>query len=203
MLGGICRRIEAEGQAMSETEDTNPRAVVVQTIKDGLSDANGAVDGAWLNTLHTSYVSRYQADIDRTWSTATWLVALAWTLFPAAVAFNQRMTPGVVLIYGITSIALVLLWLVIASVHRVWASRSYDIVRAIERLLLGTTEDDKLRAELKRRHRAPWLLGGYPMWFVRWLILAGTVAGWIWLGVAVSTGDFPPPEVPATPTPAG
>ncbi|WP_159599945.1 hypothetical protein [Agromyces humi] len=200
--GGEAVEIVVESVATGGEPDADIRAVVVESIKEGLTN-NGVVNGTWLTTLHSSYVSRYQTDIDRTWTTATWLVALAWTLFPAAVAFNQRLTLEVVIIFGTTSVALVSLWLLIASVHQVWASRSYDIVRAIERLVLGATADTKLRTELKERSGKPWWLGRRPMQVIRLLFLAGTVAGWVWLGIEVNSGEFPPPELTPTPTPAG
>jgi hypothetical protein len=188
---------------MSGVANGSRRDELIRWIEEGLRDDKGCLNQDWMKYLHSSYVTRYQADSDRTWSTATWLVALAWTLFPAAVALNQRLSPPVVIIYAVTSVALVLLWLAIASTHRVWASRSYDMVRAIERSTLRSANDDKIRQELKKQHQTPSLLGGDPMGLVRWLIVAGTVAGWTYLWFAVSTGTFPPPELPATPSPAG
>lgn len=176
---------------MGGDEKEPTRYVLVDSIKVGLGDRRGRVDQEWLKTLHGSYVTRYQQDLDRTWSTATWLVALAWTLFPAAVAFNQRLSPGVVVIYGAASVALVLLWLAIASAHRAWAARSYDIVRAIERVVLGADADGAIRNELKREHNTPWLLGGDPMWHLRWIILVLTVVGWVLLWFAVAFEWFP------------
>lgn len=144
--------------------------------------------------LHTSYVDRYHKDHDRAWSTAVWLVAIAWTLFPAAAAMGPSLTPDVILIFGAASVALVGLWLLIASLHVTWASRSYDMIRGIEIALLTPEVEGDVRTQITNAHKAPFgdrfegAMSG-----LRILIFVGTAAAWIgmWWGVQAGSLTFP------------
>lgn len=132
------------------------------------------------------------ADNDRTWTTATWLVAVAWALFPATLAFRTALTPAVDVPFGLTSTALMLLWLLIGWTHALWASRSYDIVRAIEIHFLGAEQDEEVRESLRTAH--PVLAEGALMKAVRVVMVAGTLVAWVVLFIRTSQGaiTFPP-----------
>lgn len=144
------------------------------------------------STLHTSYVDRHHKDNDRTWSTATWLVGVAWALFPAMIALERRLTFESAAVYAAASSALVLLWFAIASTHRVWASRSYEVVRALEQVVMGT-HYESIRTALKEEHRVVRLLGPHPMRVLRWFIVGGTALAWIVMLILVHDGQFTPP----------
>ena len=74
------------------------------TEAEGWGEAVSIVAGAanpdleTIRILHDSYVDRYHQDNDRTWSTATWLVGVAWTLFPAAFVLNEPQTVQAVVV---------------------------------------------------------------------------------------------------------
>ena len=158
------------------------------TTKDG--------DDVWLQRLHSSYVDRYLADNDRTWSTAVWLITISWSLFPAAVALGDELRLSVIVVFGGASTALVWLWFVIATWHRVWASRSYDIVRVIEGAVLGAKPDADLHDALRVAHSSPWGAVGAPMTAVRAVIAGGTTVAWILMGISLQVGWL---DIPVTP----
>lgn len=137
-----------------------------------------SVDGDWLRTLHSSYVERYAADLDRTWSTATWLVALAWTLIPAAVTISDPLTWQTVGVFAVTSMALIVLWAAIADIHQKWSARCYDVVRAIEIVALDETSDQNIHITTEDAHMIRGL-GRAPMKSIRRWIIFGTAIAWL------------------------
>jgi hypothetical protein len=165
-------------------------------IAKKLKSSDAKASESVLLALHGSYVDRYQKDQERTWSTATWLLAVAWSLFPAATAFGTSLNEQVVYVFGGVSSALVLLWSMVAWWYLAWASRSYDMVRALEIAMLGEVVEETIRPTLKDAHPGPlWMPETHAMRILRLLIAAGTVAAWYGMLRAVETGwfDFPPP----------
>lgn len=149
-----------------------------------------------LVAMHTSYVDRYHRDQDRTWSTATWLVVVAWSLFPAATTFGAALDARVLLIFALTSIALVVLWFMIAWWHLAWASRSYDVVRALEKVLLTSSAECAMRALITKAHPGPFFMReSFSMWLLRVLLVVGTCAAWygMWRALENEWFKFPPP----------
>lgn len=165
------------------------RKELADWIRSGAASIDGdgrvSVNGDWLRTLHASYADRCTADLDRTWSTATWLVALAWTLIPAAVTISDPLTWQTVGVFAVTSMALIILWAAIAHIHQKWSARCYDIVRAIEIVALDEVSDQNIHITVKDAHKIRGL-GRAPMKSIRrWIIIGTTIVWLILIGYAV------------------
>lgn len=143
--------------------------------------------------LHSSYVDRYHKDLDRTWTSATWLVALAWAIFPAAVTLLPSLSLPSLAVYAAPSISLVILWAYIAGWHRIWAARSYDIVRGIEIFLLGidqTQPEETIWSIAKAGHKGLKWSGSRPMTCMRGIIVVGTISAWVLLALVSEYGTL-------------
>lgn len=191
------RRMRYGGQGhhadMTTVADGSPDdivASVAELLPTPSTADQEAASRAMLLHLHESYVNRYLKDNDRTWSTAPWLIGLSWALFPAAITMREPGHRGVYYVFALTSIALSTLWYYIAEWHRVWASRSFVVVRAIERKLLPVGTEASLRSLLYSSFGPKFVLGkkGHPMRGARLVVLFGTPLAWGALVVVDAAG---------------
>ena len=108
-----------------------------------------AASDDWLLRLHESYAERFLADNERIWSTASLFIPLSLATFPAYFALDER-TWQLASTFGAVSVALVTFWYLIAEKHKTFQNRSYDVVRAIETVIIGTKGMGEIRDAVVR-----------------------------------------------------
>jgi hypothetical protein len=137
---------EPEAQRQTEPAGTpaqEARSTIIRVIEEK------AVSDEWLLRLHESYTERFLADNERIWSTASLFIPLSLATFPAYFALDER-TLQLAGTFGAVSVALVTFWYLIAEKHKTFQNRSYDVVRAIETIIIGRNEMDEIRAAVLR-----------------------------------------------------
>jgi VIT1/CCC1 family predicted Fe2+/Mn2+ transporter len=162
------------------SEDTEEKDRFRADLATIIAGSKVKADEEWLRHLHASYVTRYLADNDRTWSTATLLVPLSLAAFPV---FLSLTAPSMQHLFGyaFASTLLMLLWFGFATAHRQFLARSMDVIRALEKYALGADAERALREKLLEE--TPNMVIGVHT--LRLLLVGITIVGWVALGLTL------------------
>ncbi len=109
---------------------TVARAVLKEMRDSKILDAQSY--NMWLLQLHKHYTDRMLSDNERIWRTGAIFVPVALGAFGALVALKSPVSWWHILVLGLPSTLLLLLWLVIADNHRAFQQKSEACFQAIE-----------------------------------------------------------------------
>jgi hypothetical protein len=168
----------ADGQQAPQSKAANVRNQIAAMLLSPVDSEK--ISDEWLRHLHTSYVQRYLADNDRTWSTASFIFPISLAGFAAIVAVTDFGFVHVVVV-GTAASLLMFFWYLVAGIHLAYSRRSYHMVRAIE--ICALTEERELAIrkvltdEAPDRNLKPQAL--------RFFFLIATTLAWIALALTV------------------
>ena len=129
----------------------------------------------WLRMLYSSHNQRYSNDGDRIWVTGAVMIPLLLGCFIALTQDRQVSTEHLLLL-AVVSLALIVVWLIVAETHRRLQQESRAWLKAIESVL-GMDEMDPLKIdERSGRELVPF---SQIVKYMTWGLLAIEVVAWL------------------------
>lgn len=156
-------------------EATRLMGIIKAMVEDQrkLGDKDASI--AWLQILYQNYSNRFHSDNDKIWSTGSILIPLSLAGFAAVVSVQNLGWPHVVVLAS-ASIALMLVWLVIAENHRAFQQKSEAWLIAIERTIkLEGVGGPKVKGNFLNS----LLTGKGAVQKMRWYLFVGVFLGWV------------------------
>ena len=129
----------------------------------------------WLRMLYGSYNQRYSNDGDRIWVTGAVMIPLSLGCF-IALTQDRQVSGQHLLLLAVVSLALIVVWLIVAETHRRLQQESRAWLKAIE-AVLGMDDMDPLKIEEhSRRELVPF---AKIVKYMTWGLLAIEVVSWL------------------------
>ena len=129
----------------------------------------------WLRMLYGNYNQRYSNDGDRIWVTGAVMIPLSLGCF-IALTQDKEVTSQHLLLLAVVSLALIVVWLIVAETHRRLQQESKAWLKAIESVL-GMDDMDPMKIEERSgRELVPF---ARIVKYMTWGLLAIEVVAWL------------------------
>jgi hypothetical protein len=147
-------------------------------LRTNITTATGVRDDEWLRFLYDNYHKRFLSDNERIWDNGKLMIPFSLAAFGiyANIVYPSWIQ---LIVLGVASSALSIIWLINAENHRAFQNKSIAWVMAIERLIgldkirVVKISDDELNKKLSGqavvRRSIRWLSFGVPL---VWMLLA-------------------------------
>jgi hypothetical protein len=150
-------------------------AEAVVTLRAQLTRIPAEHRDEWLRMLYANHNLRYSNDGDRIWVTGAVMIPLSLGCFIALTQDKQVSLPHLLLL-AVVSLALIVVWLIVAETHRRLQQESKAWLKAIESVL-GMDDLDPLKIEERsQRELVPF---AKIVKYMTWGLLAIEVVSWL------------------------
>lgn len=153
------------------------------------------LDDKWLLDLHRDATSMFVHENNRIWTTGSIFIAIAFTSFSIS---SNPLNPSLQFLAGLTSVALLFIWNLIADKQRIFQDRHRFWIEAIDGYFLGEKVAPKVIEHGAQRFyfrlRYPFKIR-FLRWSLFFVLLIAVVMRWQFAVTAPQANDSPGPQV--------